>query len=461
MPKNVNDYLWGALATNGGESLTVDSVAMAWQAPFSGALSDKFDVTTSSGTTASLSNGVITLASGTTAGGYAELLSKDVFTFPLRLVFGVQSGATRQANTHHYIELVSVDSTGAIDEKNSVSWDIGGAATTTVTQGVYETQAGGLAPLVSSAVTTTTTATYATFEIEPSMDEVWWYTRTLEGATGRAANFVRQQRLPDINGQYKLRVRSMNHAAWKSVSGAVAGTGNAIRLTVTAHGYATSNVVWVESMNGVTNAGAMVRGNYTVTVVDANTIELQGTTFAGTYVTGSGRVALAAAPAAISLQFNFITLLESNELAVEVTSGRGSAISGQSIPVALTAALPAGTASIGAVSNLDNVFYNDSTTALGASATFTGTGRDSGATAGTNHKTGTFTAYALADQAGTLRIEQSNDNTTWRRSTVDTAVAANTPVFLTTVVVTRYHRVVFVNGATAQGSFCVNSAFSA
>lgn len=110
---------------------------------------------------------------------------------------------------------------------------------------------------------------------------------------------------------------------------------------------------------------------------------------------------------------------------------------------------------------LGSIYYNDTTTALGASATFTGTSRDTGTAAASVQVYTNFRAYALASHAGTMRIECSNDNTNWNRMTADTAVAANTAVILTVPVLTRYHRVVFVNGATAQTSLIINSGYTA
>lgn len=354
--RTANDLLWQALQDDTqGSALTIDSMQVKWRDSFTAPLTDNWEVTQQLGSTASNSGGVLTIASGTTAGGFVELVSKQLFTIPLRAMFGVQSGATRQANTHHYMELVSVDpSTGLIDERHSVAIDIGGAASTTVTNAVYEVQNGGLAPLASAASTITTTASYSVIELEPFVDEAYFHSRALDSTAGRSNSYVRHQQIPDPNANYRLRIRSMNHAAWRTITGAVAGTAGVIRITSTAHGYATSNVVWVEALNGVTNAGARVRGNYTITVVDANTFELQGTTFSGAYVTGSGRVALAAAPAAISLQFQFANVQDYAEITAEITAGRGQAVIGQSMGVQVVnsptlAALPAGTSAIGDV----------------------------------------------------------------------------------------------------------------
>jgi hypothetical protein len=112
------------------------------------------------------------------------------------------------------------------------------------------------------------------------------------------------------------------------------------------------------------------------------------------------------------------------------------------------------------VNNRSNIYYNDTTTNLGASDTFTGTARDIAIAAGSASPYVYFNAIALANQAGTLRIEMSNNNSTWFRATVDTAVAADTPVTLSARVVTRYYRVVYVNGGVAQTSFVLNSGYS-
>lgn len=107
------------------------------------------------------------------------------------------------------------------------------------------------------------------------------------------------------------------------------------------------------------------------------------------------------------------------------------------------------------------IFWNDSTTALGASATFTGPSRDCGTAAGTQGVYSSFNAFARSDQAGTVRIEGSANGTVWGALTSDIALAANTPTILTVPVMTRFHRVVVVNGATAQTAFACNSSYTA
>ncbi len=124
----------------------------------------------------------------------------------------------------------------------------------------------------------------------------------------------------------------------------------------------------------------------------------------------------------------------------------------------LTTATISGTPNVAAQ---DNMFWNESVTPLAASATLTGTARDVGVAVGAAHRYSAFNAFAYASHAGTIRIEISADNTTWYRATADTAVTAGAVVHLSIPISARYHRVVFVNGATLQTSFMCNTSFTA
>lgn len=134
-----------------------------------------------------------------------------------------------------------------------------------------------------------------------------------------------------------------------------------------------------------------------------------------------------------------------NEVPVEVTGGQGNGVLAQSIPVSLPS---------GASISVPNGYYNDSVTPLAASAAFTGTVRDCGVSGGAVQR---FTATAFADQAGTLYIDMSNDNVTWRQAK-KTPVVAGDSAELSAVAVTRYFRARFVNGAAAQAAFMLNSS---
>jgi hypothetical protein len=350
----------------GDDMMKVKSIQKKMRDSFTRPLTDLWDVVTSGGATATVSGGLLTVASGTTAGGYAELLSKETFTIPFRSLFGVLN--TRHASNHQLIEAVSVDPlTGIPDGRHSIDMDIGGAASTTVTQMVYGVQNGGLRSLRSSAAASViaTTATLTILELEPFSDETYFHSRANDSTAGRSASYVRHQQIPDPTAVYKLRIRSMNHGAWNdTVTAAVAGTGGVIRLTSTAHGRATNDVLWVEQLNGVTNNGAEVRGNFTITVVDANTIELNGTIFGGVFVAGSGRFAQALAPTAVSLQLQYVNCQDYAELTAEITAGRGNIVEGQAIAARMVAGST--TAVTGIVTTTPN---NPTTTNINSAAT--------------------------------------------------------------------------------------------
>lgn len=416
----------GAMAIAGydktDDMVKVKSVQKKFRDSFSGTLTDKWDVTTSGGVTAASSAGVLSIVSGTTAGGYAELLSKETFTIPFRAMFGVQSGATRQANTHHIVEMISVDPiTGIPDDRHSMDVDIGGAASMTVTQVVYGVQNGGLRTLRSSASTIVSTSTYSILELEPFSDEAYVHSRTLDATSGRANSYVRQQQIPDPNAVYKLRVRSMNHGAWNdTITNAVAGTGNVIRLTTASHGRTTGNVIWVEQLAGVTNGGARIYGNYTVTVVDTNTLELQSTVFSGAYVAGSGRWALAAGPTSITLQFQFLNCQDYAELTAEITAGRGQIVEGQAIAARMV---------------------SGSTTAVTGTVTVSGTATTTPANPTTSflNSAATTNATSVKASAGSLcNISASNTNASARylklynKASAPT-VGTDTPVLTLTI----------------------------
>jgi len=100
--------------------------------------------------------------------------------------------------------------------------------------------------------------------------------------------------------------------------------------------------------------------------------------------------------------------------------------------------------------------YADTTTPLAASTNFTGTSRDQS----TGHSNQWFAASAFSNVAGTLVIEMSNNNTDWFRAG-QVNVGVREGQSLTVPAVARYYRVVFINGAAAQTSFSVNSAYLA
>lgn len=78
--------------------------------------------------------------------------------------------------------------------------------------------------------------------------------------------------------------------ALKAITNCVNSGAGLIRVTAVGHGLSTGNFVTVASVQGTSEAN----GQWTVTLVDANTVDLQASTFTNTYVSG-GVIGLASA----------------------------------------------------------------------------------------------------------------------------------------------------------------------
>lgn len=137
----------------------------------------------------------------------------------------------------------------------------------------------------------------------------------------------------------------------------------------------------------------------------------------------------------------------------------------QPVSGTVTANLGAATTRAGFIAGAA-IWYDDSSTALAGNATFTGTSRDLTVTATATAMANAATYVkemrlsAESDQAGTLWLEVSRDNTNWRRiKSVATAAVTGGGQYAEIVhrPSWRYARVGFTNGATLQTRFTINS----
>lgn len=128
-----------------------------------------------------------------------------------------------------------------------------------------------------------------------------------------------------------------------------------------------------------------------------------------------------------------------------------------------------GTNRIGLVAS-SCIWYDDSNAALAAAATFTSASRDLAGSASGVAITGATTYVkelrlsAESDQAGTLWLEVSRDNTNWRRvKSVPTAAVTGGGQYAEIIhrPSWRYARVGFTNGATLQTRFSLGSILMA
>lgn len=81
---------------------------------------------------------------------------------------------------------------------------------------------------------------------------------------------------------YTAYIKDAANVVNKAVSGAVSNGAGLIRLTATGHGMSTGDSVAVYGVTGTTEAN----GQWIITKVDANTVDLQGSTFTNAYVSG-------------------------------------------------------------------------------------------------------------------------------------------------------------------------------
>lgn len=139
--------------------------------------------------------------------------------------------------------------------------------------------------------------------------------------------------------------------------------------------------------------------------------------------------------------------------------GVGDAANGLDVDVTRLPSLPFGTNRLGGVHSLA-VWHNDTVTALAAAGTFTGTARDATAVGSGAYTSSGFPnearGLAISDVAGTLHLEVSRDNVTWRRiDSVATAAKASGLHVAEALYkpATRYFRWVYVNGSAAQAHF--------
>jgi hypothetical protein len=138
-------------------------------------------------------------------------------------------------------------------------------------------------------------------------------------------------------------------------------------------------------------------------------------------------------------------------------------------PVSGTVVLGAGTARVGFAAAA-GIWYDDTVTALGSNATFTGTSRDLTvtATATAMANAGTYAkevrASAESDVSGRLWLEVSRDNTNWRRiKSVATQAVTGGGHYAEIVHQPswRYARVGFTNDAVAQARLTVGTMLMA
>ncbi|WP_421855096.1 hypothetical protein [Novosphingobium sp.] len=323
------------------------------------------------------------------------------------------------------------------------------------------------------------------------------------GAANAANQTATNTSLATISGQLPASIGTRASAASLSVSLA-SDTANlepaAVAITgTTMPSGGTGLTGWLSAIYRSCSEGATLSGSVTsaaVVVSTSNNLYMGGSfhvTSAGTTCTityeqsndGTNWVTLpvlsaaspTAAPATTSTATGIYSYVSSAAFVrarvSTFTSGTVSVVLSQKQQVAPATgiSLAAGSSGIGSVSVIGTTTvsgnvntgtgFTDSTAALAAAGTFTGTGRANSA-----GQYAFFNATAFADQAGTLFIDQSLDTGATYQAVASQVVAAGGAANLSvrmcgTVGTATLYRVRYVNGATLQSTFRLSSSFSA
>lgn len=452
---------------------------------------------TGTGGAISVAGGALTMGSGTTINSESWVMSNEFFTVPFRVSIGLTL-SQRIADQSFFVELVSIDPiTKQPDGLHKAGWLFDGTSATT---GKYVVQNSGITELVSGGSAIPTTASGSYFELEPFSDECWFHGGGLDSTSARSNSYRRHQQIPDPNALYKLRLR------WKNGAIAPASNTNAVIQFVAIQDYAEltaeitagrGQAVAGQALGVQITGGTSVLSNAINNAVGVDQVggvfgNLSSTALAaGATYTSSVMAAFSAAYNQMNVTHVRIDVAHAagatglGKLFIETydTTSTTTPTSGQrvtySVPVPSdgqvhTFLFPVPTkyyrvnfkneGSITqtlfnlSVAYLHGGAHNDqetnvpfllSTTALAAAASFTSTVMDFAASRDFKH----LNVYAWADQAGSMRVEQSWDNSTWRK-THELTVTASTPALIADAdILMRYVRLVFTNGATLQGAF--------
>lgn len=169
-------------------------------------------------------------------------------------------------------------------------------------------------------------------------------------------------------------------------------------------------------------------------------------------------------------RLHLVNVLDASRLEVSPRNG-GMLDQSKAFPVMVASSVALGTSvSRAGYFAAHGIWYDDSSTALAANATFTGTARDAAAAA-TASAFSSVSVYAQevramaeADVAGTLWLDASRDGTTWRRVRSVAMVAVAGGGFAAEILYRpawRWWRIGYTNGPAVQARFTLGSIATA
>ncbi len=445
-----------------------------WRCTFSNVIASGvdpsfFDIIGAIGTgqTVSQSGGNLVLTAGTTAN--SETIIRSTRSFNGSMISRIQSIlSSRIINTNFFVELVDVIGDGltcVINSAVSVTVTIPNNPFTAanVGQGMYlgkYSGTGTFAPqrgVIASVSGNDVTYTVASMAAGTGTVSVFgwnYYQLTYTGTTATSANYDAQRR------------------GWNS--GVTAATIN----TTAAPGHMAimqnddGNAYLLDQLVASTTIGQpSARASRVINIPEENTqLFLQirmanGTTNPASSITWTVGMSSVEKYSPLPMSVNSIKPSGwGNQIPVFFAATQSVSAAVSSLP-----ALVASTARIGFTAG-SGVWYDDSSTNLGSSATFTGTSRDLtvSATGVTFAGAGTFAeelrVSAESDVTGTLWIETSRDNTNWRRVKSVNTTAVSGGGFAAEIIHRpswRYARVGYTNAGVAQARFTIGTITTA
>lgn len=470
---------------NTNDMMKMSSMQKKWKDAFLGSSLDatKWNVISQgAGMTISVSNGNLTIATGVSGNSETILESTETFTDPFRVIASLQI-SQKIANQEFAIEVYSVNPTTLADDNmNMGAWNISYDDNTTTTYGVYEVMNNGTKLRSGANYIANSQTSYNLYELELFSDEFWFHTRGLDSTNGRSASFVRHQSIPDPNALYKVRIRAKNKLT------APASSTNFQFQFVTVIDYAEltaeitagrGNVAVGQSMGvQVTNAPSMYTyggslGSNSTTNLLASATYTSSVTDSGSSSQSYNRCRVAVAHTAglthgyltLEVSTDNVTFRETHRIPIPSDgnyrtfdfplTARYSRFKFINGAVAQTSFFINGMLirQDGACDYDKTMTFIHSTTALTSGNSFVGNTMD----LGSNHSINRHRALAYADQAGTLYLEQSRDNVNWRTMQTATVNAGNA-VEVEDLIISRYVRTRYVNGATTNTVFELQSA---
>lgn len=195
-----------------GDAHLISGNKKKWRREFNNPTTDFWDKSESGITIGDPAGGTLVVNMGTTANAESSMVSKEVFTFPLKVAVGLQL-SQKIANNEVYVELVGLDSQGNLDETKIAAWRIAGSDSVTTTIGRSEVRNGAAARRQSGNLTTVAqTGAPGIFEITAESDEIWFSSKAIDSLAARSVATVMNLVAPDPEANYKLRVRFKNGA---------------------------------------------------------------------------------------------------------------------------------------------------------------------------------------------------------------------------------------------------------